>query len=67
MASWGEFRQKIRDVKMQKRSHHVIENKGSGSGSFAKTNPLFRLSGWLAGLIAEQAGGALSKGAQRLL
>jgi hypothetical protein len=52
MASWGEFRQKIRDVKMQKRSHHVIENKGSGLGSFAKTNPLFRLSGWLGGLIA---------------
>jgi hypothetical protein len=35
----GHKSKEIRDVKMQKRSHHVVENKGSGSGSFAKTNP----------------------------
>jgi hypothetical protein len=27
---------KTKDVKMQNRSHHVIENKGSGLGSFSK-------------------------------
>jgi hypothetical protein len=33
----GEARNaKTKDVKMQKRSHHVIENKGSGLGSFSK-------------------------------
>ena len=34
----GAERQKSKDVKMQERSHHVIENKGSGLGSFVKTN-----------------------------
>jgi hypothetical protein len=29
----------FRDVKMQKRSHHVVENKGSGLGSFSKRTP----------------------------
>jgi hypothetical protein len=28
-----------RDVKMQKRSHHVVENKGSHLASFSKTDP----------------------------
>jgi hypothetical protein len=31
--------QKSKDVKMQKRSHQVIENTGSGLGSLVKTNP----------------------------
>jgi hypothetical protein len=33
--------QKSKDVKMQKRSHQVIENKGLGLGSFSKTNPFW--------------------------
>jgi hypothetical protein len=39
----------FRDVELQKRSHHVVENKESGLGSFVKTNrflgsnePIFR-------------------------
>jgi hypothetical protein len=37
----GHNTPKIKDVKMQKRSHHLVENKGWGLGSFTKTNPFF--------------------------
>jgi hypothetical protein len=41
IARKGAEAQKTNDFKMQKRSHHVLENKGSALGSFSKRTHFF--------------------------
>ena len=67
----GNSGKNLETLKMQERSHQVVENTGSGLGSFAKTNPeRTHYFVPLAGLVDQSAariGGVSSRGVRPLL